>query len=142
MGRNNKDSNQINGLIDKGCSIEGKLAFDGTVQVNGDFNGDILSDGTLIIGPEARISARIRIDTVIIEGNVEGTIEAKQRVEMRRGATMTGDIHSPSLVVEEGAVFQGMSNMMRSGAEQGAEKRTFAAEESYAAEEGADSLMM
>ena len=49
MDKNTKDANQINGLIDRGCSVEGKLTFDGTVQINGDFRGDILSDGTLIV---------------------------------------------------------------------------------------------
>jgi len=144
MARNNKDTNQINGLIDRGCSVEGKLAFDGTVQINGDFTGEILSDGTLIVGPEAKISARIQIDTIVVEGNVEGTIEAKQKVELRRGATLLGDIQSPTLVVEEGAVFQGRSQMLATAtatATQSANER-YASEGAYPAEESADSLMM
>ena len=142
MGRKNRDANQINGLIDRGCSVEGKLAFDGTVQVNGDFTGEILSDGTLIVGPEAKISARIQIDTIIIEGNVEGTIEAKQRVELRNGSTLMGDIASPALVVEEGAVFQGKSRMLRGTATAAGTKAEYAAEDAYTTEESADSLMM
>lgn len=143
MGRQNRDSNQINGLIDRGCSVEGKLAFDGTVQVNGDFTGEILSDGTLIVGPEAKISAKVQIDTIIVEGNVEGTIEAKQRVELRKGATLVGDIVSPALVVEEGAVFQGRSQMM--GGTRAVSAGEYAGDETYAneaSEESADSLMM
>jgi len=143
MGRQNRDSNQINGLIDRGCSVEGKLTFDGTVQINGDFTGEILSDGTLIVGPEAKISARVQIDTVIVEGNVEGTVEAKQRVELRKGATLVGDIVSPALVVEEGAVFQGRSQMM--GGAKSEATTGYSGEEPYAtdsADESADSLMM
>lgn len=148
MARNNKETNQINGLIDRGCSIEGKLAFDGTVQINGDFTGEILSDGTLIVGPEAKVSARIQIDTIVVEGNVEGTIEAKQKVELRRGATLLGDIQSPALVVEEGAVFQGRSQMMTTPTATATTTTTqtttdrYATETTYPADESADSLMM
>jgi cytoskeletal protein CcmA (bactofilin family) len=142
MGRNNRDANQINGLIDRGCSVVGKLTFDGTVQVNGDFTGEILSDGTLIVGPEAKISAKVQIDTIIIEGNIEGTIEAKQRVELRNGSTLVGDIISPALVVEEGAVFQGRSQMLRGTATVSESKPEYATEGAYTTEESADSLMM
>jgi cytoskeletal protein CcmA (bactofilin family) len=140
MGKNTKDASQINGLIDRGCSVEGKLTFDGTVQINGDFRGDILSDGTLIVGPEARLAARIQIDTIIIEGNVEGTIEAKQRVELRGGATLIGDITAPSLVVVEGAVFQGRSQMLAGGAHEAHAATQHAEALPYA--EGDDALMM
>lgn len=142
MGRNNKDSGQVNGLIDRGCSFEGKLMFDGTVQVNGDFRGEVLSDGTLIVGPEAKLSAQIQIDTIIVEGNVEGSIEAKGRVELRRGANLVGDITTPSLVVEDGAIFQGRSQML--GGERVETRREPAFEDStaYSGEESGDSLMM
>ncbi|MBN1282559.1 MAG: polymer-forming cytoskeletal protein [Proteobacteria bacterium] len=143
MARNNRDANQINGLIDRGCSVEGKLAFDGTVQINGDFTGEILSDGTLIVGPEAKISARIQIDTIIIEGSVQGTVEAKQKVELRRGANLTGDIEAPALVVEEGAVFQGRSQMLLGASTQvRAAGEMPASEGAFSADESADSLMM
>ncbi len=142
MARNNKDANQINGLIDRGCNVEGKLAFDGTVQINGDFTGEILSDGTLIVGPEAKIAAKIQIATILVEGNVEGTIEAKQKVELRRGATFVGDIESPALIVEEGAVFQGRSQMLSTVAVTQPNQTGYTADGAYAAEESADSLMM
>ena len=68
MGKGNKDAGQINGLIDRGCSVEGKLTFDGTVQINGDFRGEILSDGTLIVGADARLNAKIFVDTIASRG--------------------------------------------------------------------------
>ena len=141
MGKGNKDAGQINGLIDRGCSVEGKLTFDGTVQINGDFRGEILSDGTLIVGSDARLNAKIQVDTIVIEGNVEGQIEAKQKIELRRGATLIGDVSSPALAVEEGAVFHGRCQML-SGAplEQAAGERP-AATVAYG-EEGEDALMM
>ncbi len=141
MGRGNKDAGQINGLIDRGCSVEGKLMFDGTVQINGDFRGDILSDGTLIVGAEAKLNARIQIDTIVIEGNVEGTIEAKQKVELRNGGTFIGDIVAPAIAIEEGAIFQGRCQMLSGATRTEAKPADFGGEAVYA-EEGEDSLMM
>ena len=142
MGRNHKDPGQINGLIDRGCSFEGKLTFDGTVQVNGDFRGEVLSGGTLIVGPEAKLAAQIQIDTIIVEGNVEGTVEAKQRVELRNGANLVGDIVTPSLVVEDGAVFQGRSQMLSGVTAAPGETEAYENEPAFTTEEGGDSLMM
>ena len=142
MGRNHKDPGQINGLIDRGCNFEGKLMFDGTVQINGDFRGEVLSDGTLIVGPEAKLSAQIQIDTLIVEGNVEGTIEAKQRVELRRGANLIGDIITPSLVIEDGAIFQGRSQMLAGAMTRPMETATYDEEPAFTTDDGGDSLMM
>ncbi|MFH1830667.1 MAG: polymer-forming cytoskeletal protein [Pseudomonadota bacterium] len=142
MGRH-KDTDQINGLIDRGCSVEGKLMFDGTVQINGDFHGEILSDGTLIVGPEAKLNARIQIDTIVVEGKIEGTIEAKQKIELRRGANLTGDILTPTLVVEQGAVFHGNSKMQTSASYEDRRGTAFIQDSSqYSEDEGGDSLMM
>ncbi len=142
MGRN-KAEDQINGIIDKGCSVEGKLMFDGTVQINGDFHGEILSDGTLIVGPEAKLNAQIQIDTIVVEGKIEGTIEAKKKIELRSGANLAGDIFTPTLVVEEGAVFHGNSKMQTNvlsehhpGAKSAQDTAAFSIDES------GDSLMM
>ncbi len=106
-----KDSDQINGLFDKGCSFEGKLTFDGVVQINGDFQGEILSDGTLIIGKDARIRANIQIGTLIVDGLVEGLVNAKNKIEIHREAKFIGDIITTSLVVEDGGALHGNCHM-------------------------------
>lgn len=142
MGRGNRENSQINGLIDRGCSIEGKLTFDGTVQINGDFRGEIFSDGTLVVGPEARITGKIKIDTIVIEGRVEGTVEAQQKVEVHRGGSLIGDLTSPALAIEEGAVFHGQSQMMTRPEQDAARSTTDYNTDTAYAEEGDDSLMM
>jgi cytoskeletal protein CcmA (bactofilin family) len=106
-----KETDQINGLLDKGCSFEGKLTFDGVVQINGDFKGDIFSDGTLIVGRDARVMANILVDTLIIDGRVEGIAEAKSKVEIHSAAQFLGEVVTPRLSVEEGGILQGTSRM-------------------------------
>jgi cytoskeletal protein CcmA (bactofilin family) len=103
-------------LLDKDAQFEGKLTFEGKVQINGRFRGEIFSDGVLIIGEGAEVDAKIEIDTVIIHGQVNGSIEAKRRIEMHPPAVVKGDIASPGLVVSEGAVFEGSCSMGRARA--------------------------
>ncbi len=104
---------QVNGLLDKGCSFEGKLTFDGTVQINGDFRGEIFSDGTLVVGTEAHVEAKIYVGTLIIYGKVQGHIEAKTRIEMHVPAMVTADLKSKHLSIEDGVIFQGTCQMER-----------------------------
>lgn len=146
MGRN-KDDYQLNGLLDRGCSFEGKLTFDGTVQINGDFRGEVLSDGTLVVGAEAHINARIQVDTLIVDGSIQGIVEAKRKIELHRGSRLMADIMTPALVVEEGALFQGQSRMLEEGRAEIEARPGEAgskADESgqLYADEGEDSLMM
>lgn len=100
-------------LLEKDAQFEGKLTFEGRVQINGKFRGEIFSEGTLIIGEGAEVDAKIEIDTIIIQGRVSGTIEAKRRIEMHPPAVVQGEISSPGLVVSEGAVFEGACSMGR-----------------------------
>jgi cytoskeletal protein CcmA (bactofilin family) len=106
-------SDQVNGLLDKGCSFEGKLTFDGTVQINGNFQGEVYSDGTLIIGNDAHVEGGIFVDTLIIYGSVQGSIDSKSRVEMHVPATVISDIKTKTLSIEEGVIFQGKCQMDR-----------------------------
>ena len=98
-------------LLDQDAQFEGKLTFEGKVQINGKFRGEIFSEGTLIIGEGAEVDARIEIDTVVIQGNVNGSIQAKSRIEMHPPAVVKGEIASPGLVISEGAIFEGTCSM-------------------------------
>ena len=98
-------------LLDRGCQFEGKLTFEGSVQINGRFRGEIFSEGTLIIGEGADVEGKIEIDTVLISGQVNGTIVAKHKIEMRPPAVVRANITTNGLAVEEGAVFEGNCSM-------------------------------
>jgi cytoskeletal protein CcmA (bactofilin family) len=106
-------SEDVETVLDKGAEFEGKLTFEGKVQINGKFRGEIFSEGVLLIGEGAQVDARIEIDTIIIQGNVTGNILARTRIEMHPPAVVKGDIVSPGLVVSEGAVFEGNCSMGR-----------------------------
>lgn len=143
MGKGNREDLQLNGLLDRGCSFEGKLMFDGTVQINGDFKGEVLSDGTLVIGTDAQINAKIQVDTIIIDGAVQGTIEAKRKIELHRGSRLVGNIITPTIVIEEGAIFQGQCQMADAlGGDSADSRKITSVSTSVVGDEGEDSLMM
>jgi cytoskeletal protein CcmA (bactofilin family) len=106
--------NAVTGVIDHGCEFEGKLCFSGTVRIGGTFRGEIYTPDTLIIGEGARVQGQIEAGTIIISGEVSGSLRAKHRVEIHRPAIFRGDILTPSLSVDEGVIFEGSSKMAHS----------------------------
>jgi cytoskeletal protein CcmA (bactofilin family) len=104
----------VTGIIDQGCEFEGKLCFQGTVRIGGTFRGEIYTPDTLIIGEGARVYGTIEAGTVIINGEVNGTVKARNRVEIHHPAIFRGDILTPSLSVDEGVIFEGSSKMVHS----------------------------
>jgi len=107
------EQSAITGIIEPGCEFEGKLSFVGSVRISGTFRGEIFTPDTLIIGEGARVQATIQAGTVIIAGEVSGQVRAQYRVEIQRPAIFRGDIHTPSLLVEDGVIFEGSSKMVR-----------------------------
>ena len=111
MAGDTSSGGQINALLGKGSEFEGKLVFQGTVRIDGKFKGEIISSDKLLIGEHAEVDAEIKVDSVIIGGNVTGNIEAKSRVEIHAPARLKGNIKTPTLVIEEGVLFDGSCSM-------------------------------
>ncbi|MBP6218447.1 MAG: polymer-forming cytoskeletal protein [Oligoflexales bacterium] len=98
-------------ILTPSCHFSGKLYCRGTSRIGGRIEGEVVSEGVLIIEPEAFISANIFADEVIVQGRVQGRLEAKERVELADGGVFEGDIITPALSVMEGAKFNGRSSM-------------------------------
>ncbi len=104
-------SDEISTVLDKESSFEGKMTFEGTVLINGKFKGEIFSDGSLVIGEGGYVEGTIEIGRIQIQGEVKGNINAKEKIEINAPAVVKGDISAPSLVIKEGAVFEGNCSM-------------------------------
>lgn len=107
---------KLTAFIDEGSELEGKCTFSGTVMLNGRFRGEIVSVDTLIIGERGVVNATIRAGTVLVNGELTGSVEATERVELRRGARVFGDLGTPQIVVEEGVLFEGHCRTTRAKA--------------------------
>lgn len=106
------ESYEVSGVIEKGCEFQGKLCFEGTLRIGGTFRGEIYTNDVLVIGEGAKVHAEIEAGTIIINGEVIGNIVAKHRVEIHRPAVFRGNIVTPSLMVDEGVIFEGSSKMV------------------------------
>lgn len=104
-------SNQICAIIEEGCRFEGNLSFNGVVRIAGSVTGSIFSNDTLIISEGAIINADINANIILMSGTVKGNVKATSRVEIRKPARFEGTITSPSLIVEEGVIFHGVTKM-------------------------------
>lgn len=104
-------SNELNAFLGKGCIYEGKLTFEGRVRIDGKFTGEIFSNDTLEVGPDAEIEAQIDVAAVVIAGSVSGNINARARCDLRAPATVVGNITSPVITMQEGVRFDGAMTM-------------------------------
>lgn len=98
-------------ILTNGCHFNGKLYCRGSSRIGGRIEGQIVSEGLLIIEEEAVIVAEIRAEEAVIQGKVKGKIEASGRVELTATSQFDGDIATTSLVVNEGAKFNGRTRM-------------------------------
>ncbi len=106
-----KKNDQICAIIEEGCRFEGNLSFNGVVRIAGNVTGSIFSNNTLIISEGAVINADVNANVILISGTVTGNLKATSRVEIRKPARFEGTITSPSLIVEEGVIFHGVTKM-------------------------------
>lgn len=112
-GNNAAPDQASTSIVDLGCEVEGRLAFVGTLVLNGKFQGEIHSSGTLLVGETAQVQANMQVDVLIVSGQVTGNISARERVELKGSARISGDIATPVLVLEEGVIFDGHCRMKR-----------------------------
>ena len=106
-----KKKNEITAFMGRETEFEGKLSFMGTIRIDGKFRGEILSDGTLIVGDTAIIESEIRVGHIIISGEIRGNIFVKYRIEINRPGKVFGNIQAPVVVIEEGVIFEGNCKM-------------------------------
>jgi cytoskeletal protein CcmA (bactofilin family) len=110
MGLWKKNSNSKHGatsVIDHGCEAQGRLNFVGTVAMNGKFRGELFSADTLLLGAEGEVEAEVQVAVGVISGQIKGNITGRERIELSGTARVFGNIVTPVLVLEEGAVFDG-----------------------------------
>jgi cytoskeletal protein CcmA (bactofilin family) len=98
-------------FIGPGAVFKGLLGFEGTVCIDGKFEGQVDTIGTLIIGEAGEIIADIDAGTVICKGKVKGDVTATIKVEMHPLSKITGNVKSPSLSIEIGAKVEGSIDM-------------------------------
>ncbi len=103
---------EINALLGRGTVYRGKLTFEGRVRIDGKFEGEVFSPGTLVVGEGAEIRGRLDVGTLLVlGGELWGAVIARQLVEIHAAAIVHADIETPQVFVDRGAVFDGRCTM-------------------------------
>jgi cytoskeletal protein CcmA (bactofilin family) len=106
-----ESAGEIVSLLGEGAEFQGELSFNHGIRVDGIIRGKIRSEASLVIGPKGKVEAEVAIRRVSISGEFRGTIHASDRVEIHKEGKVYGDIYTPCLIIEAGAVFEGKCNM-------------------------------
>ena len=105
----------LNAFLGEGTSFKGTLTFEGTVRIDGRLEGEIFTKDTLVIGEAAQVNASIHAGVVVISGTVHGNITAERKIDIHASGRLYGNISTPSVVIEEGVVFEGNCTMGQRG---------------------------
>lgn len=104
-------------ILGREAKFSGKLIFEGAVRIDGKFEGEIVTDDLLLVGPSAEVRAQLHVGSIVINGYVEGDIVAKSMVEIKAPGRLYGNVVTPTLVIEKGVIFDGSCRMSQDKAD-------------------------
>lgn len=107
MKRSKKAASTIGAFLGSDSEFKGRLTFQGTIRIDGRYEGSITVDGTLIVGPSGQVNAEIKASNMIISGEVTGNLTAETNIEVHASGKIYGNLFAPTVTIHEGAVFQG-----------------------------------
>jgi cytoskeletal protein CcmA (bactofilin family) len=101
----------LNSMLGQGCKIKGDIELQGTIRIDGQFEGSISCPDTLIIGKSGVVKADVKVKSAVIGGKLVGNISATNKIELQSGSHVEGDIQTARLVIDEGVFFEGNCKM-------------------------------
>jgi len=111
MKKNNFAGDDNITLLAKGVLLKGEIHVEGTVRIDGRLDGEIQTKGQVIIGEDGLVEGKITAGTVVSSGRIKATVTATERVQLLKTAILIGEVHTPVLMMEEGAKIQGVTDM-------------------------------
>ncbi len=101
----------VSAFVGKGVDFKGTITYKGTVRIDGSLEGEIHTDGVLLVGEEAVIKAKVKAGTVVCKGKITGDVHATEKIKLRAPAVVTGGVKTPLLSIDEGVLFNGTLEM-------------------------------
>ena len=101
----------IKAYLGSDALFKGALSFEGTVRIDGKFEGQVDTNDTLVIGETGDMKADVNVGTLVCKGKLNGAVVASKKIEMHPASKITGNIQTPALSIELGAVLDGQLNM-------------------------------
>lgn len=101
----------VSAFVGEGVEFKGIINYQGTIRIDGKLEGEIHTDGILIVGEGALIEAKVEAGTVICRGRIVGEIRAREKIQVMAPGILNGSVKTPSLSMEEGVLFTGTCEM-------------------------------
>lgn len=111
FSKNTSDNSELNAFLGVGTEYRGKLDFVGTVRIDGRFEGEISTDGDLVLGRKALIIGTVNVGKLTSCGEIQGDVVVKEHTVLEKTSVLKGSLKTPSLVMEKGAVLEGSISM-------------------------------
>ena len=125
-------ASRVNSVIGRGTEFEGTIRTKETIRVEGFVKGNIISEGTVIIGNGGNVDGKIEATNILVGCDVHGELFASEKIEANSSGRIFGNLHTKGLIVDEKALFQGtceMTGREETKAEKEASKETEEAKE-------------
>jgi cytoskeletal protein CcmA (bactofilin family) len=104
-------------IIGQGVKLQGNLTNQGAIQINGSVEGEIRSESMILIGQSAKVKGPLIAKIVEIMGEIEGTVTAEEKIEIQPKGRLLGDATTNNLIIKQGAIFIGRSEMPKNSAQ-------------------------
>jgi len=105
------DETNITTVLADDLHITGAINFKSSLMIKGALDGEIISEGLLIIGPTAKVTAKVTTKKLVSHGEITGDVTASEQVVLKETATQTGNITTRNIIVESGSLFNGSVTM-------------------------------
>lgn len=116
MARKEPSNDDIAAFLGKGTAFKGIITYDGSIRIDGKVEGEIISQGNLIVGESATIQAEISVGSIVCAGKITGNVQASKRIHLQPTATLNGSLNTPNLVIDQGVTFNGQCEMKKNPA--------------------------
>jgi cytoskeletal protein CcmA (bactofilin family) len=104
---------EVIAFVGRGVEFKGVITYNGTVRIDGRLDGEIHTEGVLLVGQDAVITAQVTAGTVISRGKITGDISASGKVRLLAPGVLNGSVKAPLLSIEEGVLFNGSLEMAK-----------------------------
>jgi cytoskeletal protein CcmA (bactofilin family) len=101
----------LNSVLGDGSQMSGIVKVEGSIRLDGEFEGQLLASDSVFVGRTGTARAELEAREIVVAGEVEGKLTARERVELQSGARVTGDVFAQNFVIAEGVTFNGSCRM-------------------------------
>jgi cytoskeletal protein CcmA (bactofilin family) len=113
LSASNIDETNVTTILADDLHISGTITFKSSLMIKGTLDGEIISEGLLIVGPTAKVNAAVTTENMVSHGEITGDVTAREQVVLKGTAVQTGNITTPYIIVESGSIFNGSCVMKR-----------------------------